>query len=71
MNQKNEGFGNVSDGEEERIRDAILDKALKGRQPSDLMLRCSYPIVKSKISLTYFILGTILDSEGMSFFLVI
>jgi magnesium transporter len=39
-NQKNDGFGNVSDNEEDAVRAAILDKALKGRQPSDLMLRC-------------------------------
>jgi hypothetical protein len=42
MNQKNEGFGNVPDNEEDAIRAAILDKALKGRQPSDLMLRCKF-----------------------------
>ncbi|KAH7100096.1 cora-domain-containing protein [Auriculariales sp. MPI-PUGE-AT-0066] len=30
-----------TDSEEEAVRAAILDKALKGRQPTDLMLRCT------------------------------
>ncbi|KAG9125428.1 hypothetical protein FRC07_007622 [Ceratobasidium sp. 392] len=31
----------LSDGDDEAARSAILENALKGRQPSDLMLRCT------------------------------
>lgn len=33
--------GFLSDGDDEAARSAILENALKGRQPTDLMLRCS------------------------------
>ena len=42
-----ENFTNVSDGEEDAAKAAILEKAFKGRQPTDLMLRCKYtPLLK-------------------------
>lgn len=53
-NQKNEGFGNVSDGEEDAVKAAILEKALKGRQPSDLMLRCMCAYLIWLVSLIVF-----------------
>ncbi|KAF9450228.1 cora-domain-containing protein [Macrolepiota fuliginosa MF-IS2] len=34
-------FAGVSDGHEDLARAAILDKVMKGRQPTDLMLRCT------------------------------
>lgn len=37
-----EDFG-PPEHDEEAVRDAILEKALKGRQPTDLMLRCERP----------------------------
>ncbi|EJD05505.1 cora-domain-containing protein [Fomitiporia mediterranea MF3/22] len=36
-----EAFAAVSDGQDEAARSAILEKVMKGRQPSDLMLRCT------------------------------
>ena len=36
----NEQFDGPSDGLEEVTKVAILEKAMKGRQPTDLMLRC-------------------------------
>lgn len=35
-----EPFSEPSDGQEEAAKVAILEKAMKGRQPADLMLRC-------------------------------
>jgi hypothetical protein len=32
----------LSDGQEEAAKVAILEKVMKGRQPTDLMLRCTY-----------------------------
>lgn len=32
----------MSQGEEEAAKAAILDKVMKGRQPTDLMLRCTF-----------------------------
>lgn len=34
-------FGGISDAHEDLTKAAILDKVMKGRQPADLMLRCS------------------------------
>ncbi|KAI0790465.1 Mg2+ transporter protein cora-like protein [Abortiporus biennis] len=39
--KKNDQCNEPSDGEEEAAKAAILDKAMKGRQPTDLMLRCT------------------------------
>ncbi|KAI0938491.1 hypothetical protein AcW1_010255 [Taiwanofungus camphoratus] len=36
-----EPFSEPSDGQEEAAKVAILEKAMKGRQPADLMLRCT------------------------------
>jgi magnesium transporter len=36
------------DNQEEATRAAILDKAMKGRQPTDLMLRCMFRHKSSK-----------------------
>lgn len=42
-----ESFSPISDGHDEAARSAILEKVMKGRQPTDLMLRCSYSLVYS------------------------
>jgi hypothetical protein len=34
-----------SESQEEAAKDAILDKLMKGRQPTDLMLRCTYVVL--------------------------
>ncbi|EMD34734.1 hypothetical protein CERSUDRAFT_116927 [Gelatoporia subvermispora B] len=36
-----EPYTEPSDGQEEAVKAAILEKAMKGRQPTDLMLRCT------------------------------
>ena len=36
-----EPFSHISDGQDEAARAAILAQLMKGRQPSDLMLRCT------------------------------
>lgn len=38
--RRSESFSSLSDGDDEAARAAILEKLMKGRQPSDLMLRC-------------------------------
>jgi hypothetical protein len=40
--QAKDSFTNISDGEEDAAKAAILEKAFKGRQPTELMLRCDY-----------------------------
>jgi len=35
-------FAEVPDNEEDAARAAILDKVMKGRQPTELMLRCEF-----------------------------
>jgi hypothetical protein len=35
-------FNGLSDGEEDAAKAVILDKVMKGRQPTDLMLRCTF-----------------------------
>jgi len=39
-NQRPVEFNDLSDGQEEAAKTAILEKVMKGRQPTDLMLRC-------------------------------
>ncbi|GJE86613.1 CorA family magnesium transporter [Phanerochaete sordida] len=39
--KQEEQFNSPSDNQEEAARVAILEKAMKGRQPTDLMLRCT------------------------------
>ncbi|KAH8101766.1 cora-domain-containing protein [Cristinia sonorae] len=39
--QYQEHFNGPSDGQEEAAKVAILDRVMKGRQPTDLMLRCT------------------------------
>ena len=69
----------LSDGHEEAARAAILEKALKGRQPTDLLLRCEFNcfsiycfsvVVKTCYVLTLVLFlpfpGTILDANGKS-----
>lgn len=38
--RQSEPYSEPSDGQEEAAKVAILEKAMKGRQPTDLMLRC-------------------------------
>ncbi|PPR00289.1 hypothetical protein CVT24_005030 [Panaeolus cyanescens] len=38
---RNPEFGDIPDNEEDVARAAILDKVMKGRQPTELMLRCT------------------------------
>lgn len=40
--QAQEHFNGPSDGQEEAAKVAILEKVMKGRQPTDLMLRCEH-----------------------------
>lgn len=50
FNQKsNEHYNEPSDLQEEAAKAAILEKAMKGRQPADLLLRCefSFPPIPS------------------------
>lgn len=56
----------VSDCQEEAAKAAILDKVMKGRQVTDLMLRCELAFAKSDIlSVAHpLIQGTVLDSQG-------
>lgn len=39
-NSRSAEFDGFSDSQEEEAKAAILDKVMKGRQPTDLMLRC-------------------------------
>ncbi|KAF9815799.1 hypothetical protein IEO21_04383 [Rhodonia placenta] len=39
--RQSEPYSEPSDGQEEAAKVAILEKAMKGRQPTDLMLRCT------------------------------
>jgi hypothetical protein len=51
--------------EEEHARAAILEKVMKGRQPTDLMLRCEYFQSWLLIDIFFiYVIGTILNSEG-------
>lgn len=56
--------------EEEAVRSAILEKALKARQPTDLLLRCTSPSLHHFVFRlvdpidTITLLGTILDANG-------
>lgn len=47
---KTNGFSQHSEGQDESAREAILEKVMKGRQPSDLMLRCKQWILFSDAS---------------------
>ena len=40
--QVGESHTSPSDGQDEAARSAILEKVMKGRQPTDLMLRCTF-----------------------------
>lgn len=40
MKAKPTEFDGLLDGQEEEARAAILEKVMKGRHPTDLMLRC-------------------------------
>ena len=40
----------ISDGQDEAARAAILEKVMKGRQPTDLMLRCKYSMTRQNSS---------------------
>ena len=40
--QAHDHFNGPSDGQEEAAKVAILEKVMKGRQPTDLMLRCEF-----------------------------
>ena len=65
--QAQEPFDNLSDGQDEAARAAIMEKVMQGRQPTDLMLRCKVsPLIQTFLSLySYFCIeGTVIDSEG-------
>lgn len=54
-----------SDGQEEATKAAILDKVMKVRSPTELLLRCALLGIYSLAAFTYSIyLGTILDAAG-------
>jgi len=55
------------DSEEEAVRAAILDKALQGRQPADLMLRCEFMrrFTHAYLRDSHSYAGTVLDAEGL------
>lgn len=40
QSRPSDSFSSPSEGQEEMVKAALLEKALKGRQPTDLMLRC-------------------------------
>lgn len=42
LNTKPVEFNGLSDRQEEEAKAAILEKVMKGRHPTDLMLRCEY-----------------------------
>jgi hypothetical protein len=42
LNSQSAEFNGLSDGQEEAAKIAILEKVMKGRQPTDLMLRCTF-----------------------------
>ena len=44
-----EQFNGPIDNQEEAARVAILEKAMKGRQPTDLMLRCKFRLSMCKL----------------------
>jgi len=56
----------VPDGQEDLTKAAILEKVMKGRQPTDLMLRCASLFLSSVCPQLTRWLGTILDAEGAS-----
>ena len=47
--QTSEQFSAVPDGQDDAARSAILEKVMKGRQPSDLMLRCVYMLLPQSL----------------------
>jgi len=52
------------DKEQEIERSTILDKVMKGRQPTELMLRCTLHRVSVLLTLLTLDSGTVLDAEG-------
>lgn len=58
-------FNGLSHEQEDAAKAAILEKVMKGRQPTDLMLRCKSFTVKVSPSTQLFSTGTILDAEGI------
>lgn len=62
---KNDQFNGPNDNQEEAAKVALLEKAMKGRQPTDLLLRCALKLVR-KMSLPdrFVHTGTILDEDG-------
>jgi len=57
-------FNDVPDNEEDVARVAILNKVMRGRQPTDLMLRCKWNISFPFSCPLRIAPGTILDAEG-------
>lgn len=57
------------ENQEDIAKAAILEKVMKGRQPTDLMLRCECALSRPNFTLGFMSssgIGTILDAEGAS-----